>query len=257
MTAPHKLSLFNDTLQVELLPRAAYSGSDPAGRQTLGVSLERQCGVHAIASSRRTDFDIAPGMLAFTPAGVDVFSESSGGGEYLLIRWTAEEPLPQRRVQHAGDKTAFLLARRLRRHLLCPGNQPEMEVLAAQFVGLHVNAKACPVQLPGPALLRTLERIADEFDRPLSLAQLAEATGMSPLGFLRDFTRAVGISPHAYLVETRLKAARQLLSESKRSLADVAHDCGFAHQSHLGSAFLKEFGMTPGQYRNRQRGSGT
>ena len=83
--------LLGGRLCLQLLPRAAYSARDPVQWQTLGVTLERQQGVHAIDSDHRVDFDTLPGVLAYTPVGVEVFSESASGGEYLLMR--LDEPL--------------------------------------------------------------------------------------------------------------------------------------------------------------------
>lgn len=65
--------LLDDRLCLQLLPRSAYSARDPAQRSTLGVTLERQQGVHAIDSDHRQDFDTWPGTLALTPAGIEVF----------------------------------------------------------------------------------------------------------------------------------------------------------------------------------------
>ncbi len=63
------------------------------------------------------------------------------------------------------------------------------------------------------------------------------------------------MTPHAYLLEVRVQAARRMIEGGERSLAQIALDCGFAQQSHLGSAFRKVLGVTPGQYRRRLAGS--
>jgi transcriptional regulator GlxA family with amidase domain len=85
----------------------------------------------------------------------------------------------------------------------------------------------------------------------LSLAQLAVTYGHNELRLLRDFTRAIGLTPHAYLIEVRLQAARRLIEQTDLPLASIALDAGFAHQSHMGSAFRKHLAMTPSQYRSR------
>jgi hypothetical protein len=110
---------------IQLLPRAAYSAQDPTQRHALGITLERQQGVHAINSDRRVDFDTVPGVLAQTPIGVDVFSESMTGGEYLVLRFDesfARQHLPvlQDRVQSSGNAKALRLAKNIRRMLLAP-----------------------------------------------------------------------------------------------------------------------------------------
>ncbi|MFJ7108538.1 helix-turn-helix domain-containing protein [Pseudomonas sp. NPDC098740] len=249
--------LLDGRLCLQLLPRAAYSARDPVQWQTLGVSLERQHGVHAIDSDHRVDFDTLPGVLAYTPVGVEVFSESASGGEYLLMR--LDEPLADQhfpsvdyRVQSSGNRRALMLGRELRRLLLAP--EPDrlaLEQRAVEFVGL-MNPKTNTAQRVTPRVFtQVLDQIAEQFHEPLTLQQLAATYGQNELRFLRDFTRAIGLTPHAYLVEVRLQAARRMIEHTDLSLADIALYAGFAHQSHMGSAFRKYLAMTPSQYRSR------
>ncbi|KPA90235.1 transcriptional regulator, AraC family [Pseudomonas asplenii] len=245
-------SLLEGRLCLQLLPRSAYSGRDPVQWQTLGIALEHQWGVHAIDSDRRVDFDTPPGTLALTPPGVEVFSESAEGGEYLLVRWQLEDERPriQRRLESTGHARGLALGRQLRRLLLEPDGDPlRLEATALEFVGL---CDSMPAGNPRPRdFAGVLRRFAEDFAQPLSLAQLAAGQGQSQLRFLRDFTRAVGMTPHAYLLEVRVQAARRMIESADRPLAEIALDCGFAHQSHLGSAFRKVLGITPGDYRRR------
>lgn len=244
-------------VSLQLLPRAAYSARDPAQSPTLGMTLERQQGVHAIDSDRRVDFDTLPGVLAYTPVGVEVFSESASGGEYLLMQLDAsfaEEHLPAvgHRVQSCGNRRALSLAREARRLLLAP----HPDLLALEQCALGFVALAQPqierAHRPAPvAIAKVLDLIAEQFHQPLTLQQLAAAYGQNELRFLRDFSRAIGLTPHAYLVEVRLQAARRMIEHTGLSLADIALDAGFTHQSHMGSAFRKFLAMTPSQYRSR------
>jgi AraC-like DNA-binding protein len=71
---------------------------------------------------------------------------------------------------------------------------------------------------------------------------------MSRFQLLRGFAREVGTTPHAYLVQRRVCLARRLLAAGK-PLADTAHRAGFADQSHMTRAFLRQLGITPGRYR--------
>ncbi|MDF9778546.1 helix-turn-helix domain-containing protein [Pseudomonas baetica] len=249
--------LLGGRLKVQLLPRAAYSARDPAQWQTLGVTLERQQGVHAIDSDRRVDFDTLPGVLAYTPVGVEVFSESTSGGEYLLLRLDdplASQNLPavNHRVQSAGNRQALMLGRELRRLLLAPqADALALEQCAMGLVGLGNGTANTSRRVAPKAFTRVLEQIAEQFDEPLTLEQLAAVYGQNELRLLRDFTRYIGLTPHAYLVEVRLQAARRMIERTDRPLADIALDVGFAHQSHMGSALRKHLGMTPSQYRSR------
>ncbi|AWM92020.1 AraC family transcriptional regulator [Pseudomonas sp. 31-12] len=249
--------LFDGKVCLQLLPRAAYSARDAAQSQTLGVTLERQQGVHAIDSDRRMDFDTLPGVLAYTPIGVEVFSESATGGEYLLMRLDeqfAEEQLPSvtHRMQSSGNRPALALARDLRRLLLAPQSDLlAFEQCALGLVELTHRKIDTPQRITSTSFARVLDQIAEQFQQPLTNAQLADTYGQNPLRFLRDFTQAIGLTPHAFLVEVRLQAARRMIEHTDLTLASIALDSGFAHQSHMGSAFRKYLAMTPSQYRSR------
>lgn len=260
MTQPslfvHDMALHG--LRVELLSRRAYSAMDPVRTHSLGIALERQKGVHAIGSDQREDFDTWPGMLSYTPPGVDVFSESATGGEYLVARRTCGlgVPVPQRskgRAYWAGHAPALAAAQHLRRLLLdAAPDVLAVEQSALAFLNLQTPTDGDNSPDPHPQLRsvygRVLDRIAHEFAQPLSIAQLAQAEGKTPLRFLREFTRLVGTTPHAFIVETRIQAARAMVRKDAAPLASIALDCGFTHQSHMGVAFRKVLGRTPGQY---------
>lgn len=245
-------------LCLQLLPGAPYSAHDPVQSQSMGVSLQRQRGVHAIGSDRRVDFDTWPGVLACTPAGIDVFSESAQGGEYLVLRWRGavltdvpDADAKGRRMEMVGHRQALALALRLRRLMLATQTDPlALEHVAFSLLSLRPLCQEASRRTVRTDMARVLERIACQFGQGLTLEQLAADEGLPVLRFLRDFTQATGVTPHAYIVETRVQAARSMLQEVDRPLADIACACGFAHQSHMGSAMRAALGMTPSQYRH-------
>lgn len=85
-----------------------------------------------------------------------------------------------------------------------------------------------------------------------SLDDLADATGLSKFQTLRDFTRATGLTPHAYLIQRRIDLARSMIRDG-HMLSDIAHAAGFADQSHLNRHFVRAFGLTPGRYARASR----
>ncbi|MBO8135215.1 MULTISPECIES: AraC family transcriptional regulator [Dickeya] len=84
-------------------------------------------------------------------------------------------------------------------------------------------------------------------EQDISLLQLAEAAGLSPWHFLRQFKALLGMTPHAYLVQARLRQARSLLIKGV-SLSDTASQCGFSDQSHFNRHFKRAMGITPGEF---------
>ena len=96
-------------------------------------------------------------------------------------------------------------------------------------------------------------RLARDFidhrlDVQVSLAEIAEAAGLPPFRLLRAFTRDVGMSPHAYQRQARVRFAISLIRVGQ-PLADVAAASGFADQAHLTRFFRRTMGVTPGAYR--------
>ncbi|MEC5162493.1 MULTISPECIES: helix-turn-helix transcriptional regulator [unclassified Janthinobacterium] len=250
---------------VELYASAPYSVRDQSPLCVLGLAFERQRGVHGIDGERRRDFDAWPGDLAYASPNVEIFSESAHGGEYLAVRVARdavglppETPLERPRVVLHGERRAMLLGAQLRRMLLAP--QPSA-LLVEQHVALLLEHGVARLKLPrrtpgAYALERTrharvLEYIdaALDMNGPLGLEQLARVAQMPPLRFLRSFSSAVGATPHAYITERRLQRARAQLRSSADSVAAIAADCGFAHQSHLGAVFKERLGMSPLQFR--------
>lgn len=245
---------------LELFRSAPYSICAQSSASVLGIAFERQRGVHAIGGDGRQDFDAWPGDLACTSPGVNIFSESMRGGEYLAVHLAPglmpDAPSGAPRVVFHGDRRAVRLGSRLR--LLMLAAQPDSQLIAEQVALLLDRGRALlnvPQGSPGRYDLdrkihaRVLEYIDDVIDRPMGLDELAQLAGMPLLRFLRSFSSAVGTTPHAYITERRLQRARLLLCSTDEPVAAIAADCGFAHQSHLGAVLKARLGLSPLQYR--------
>jgi AraC-like DNA-binding protein/quercetin dioxygenase-like cupin family protein len=97
-----------------------------------------------------------------------------------------------------------------------------------------------------PATIRRAQELLDDNPTvPVTLAELARASGLSRFQVVRGFSRAFGLTPHAYLVQRRIDLARQLIARGA-ALSDVAAASGFADQSHMTRHFVRRFGFPPG-----------
>lgn len=99
-------------------------------------------------------------------------------------------------------------------------------------------------------------RLAEDFDRRLSLDELSEAIGLSKFHLARTFHQATGHSIHRYQTLLRLEAALIGLHRGEENLTDLALELGFSSHSHLTSVFRGLLGVTPSEARSMLAGVG-
>jgi AraC-like DNA-binding protein len=83
----------------------------------------------------------------------------------------------------------------------------------------------------------------------LHLEQVARESGVSAFHFLRLFTRVIGVTPHQYLVRSRLRHAARLLAQDTRPIADIAYEVGFGDLSNFIRTFRRAAGVSPRGFR--------
>ena len=125
--------------------------------------------------------------------------------------------------------------------------------LAAHLLGNYTIDRWRPSQkspsLDPQRLQRVLDYIEAFFHLDLRFEELAAEACLSPYHFSRLFREATGLSPHRYVIDRRIQAARQELAHSHLSLAEIALAFGFGSQANFSRVFRKATGLTPGQYR--------
>ena len=104
---------------------------------------------------------------------------------------------------------------------------------------------------PARHLLRARDLADARFQEPLQVADLARAAGLSPAHFSREFRRAFGEPPHAYLLTRRLERAAALLRATDRSVTDICLSVGLSSIGSFTSSFTRTFGVSPSRYRDR------
>jgi AraC-like DNA-binding protein len=110
---------------------------------------------------------------------------------------------------------------------------------------------------PSPACAVAVERarqLLDAAQHPVASAELEAATGLDRYTLARHFRTLLGTSPYRYLVMRRLDRARALMRQGL-SLAEAAHEAGFADQSHMTRQFRDAYGVSPGRWRAMAQGA--
>jgi AraC-like DNA-binding protein len=102
---------------------------------------------------------------------------------------------------------------------------------------------------PARHLLRAKDLADARYFEPLDVDDLARAAGLSRAHFSREFRRAFGESPHAYLLTRRLERAAALLRTTDRSVADICLSVGLQSIGSFTTSFTRHFGRSPTVYR--------
>lgn len=104
--------------------------------------------------------------------------------------------------------------------------------------------------------LKTLAKISDiakmisrRPEHRFAVADMAAHAKMSESHFTALFRRVIGLPPYAYLSKCRIENARRRLAETKDSIAEIAHELGFASPQHLAMQFRKTYGTSPTEWR--------
>jgi AraC family transcriptional regulator len=131
------------------------------------------------------------------------------------------------------------------------------EALAIRFVysaGESLTSRRKSVSaLPKHQVNRLRDFIDARLGEDLSLHALASEAGYSRAHFLRMFRQAVGVTPHQYVMQSRMQKAQSLLSGNEFSVADIAKTLGFSSSAHFSNFFRKNRGQRPAEYRRQHR----
>jgi AraC-like DNA-binding protein len=90
--------------------------------------------------------------------------------------------------------------------------------------------------------------------RPIDLEDAAAQAGISAFHFLRLFSDVLGVTPHQYLVRSRLRHAARRLACDDSSITDIAYDVGFNDLSNFVRTFHRAAGASPQKFRQALRG---
>jgi AraC-like DNA-binding protein len=109
-----------------------------------------------------------------------------------------------------------------------------------------------------PALYGRIAKVLDylhkNYSQPVTLADLVKRSGLSQAQLERRFSKILGYSPIDYLVRVRVRAARELLEQTDRTITDIALAVGFYDHSHFTKTFKQLMACTPFTYRKRHGG---
>lgn len=253
----------------------------PSGPRTLNVKLESSLatisfstdeGRSSLAGDRLRSYERRPYEYLAVPPKFPVQGRSTSAPEVLCFVFSFEDlrdeiaaalQVPgqslEPRVIIGGPKPFTTeIAQRIRR-LILTDVSPSQYLRSLCIVMLVEIMRLPPEQarsgrsptLDENVLQMALNYIDANLDQDLSLEALAQLTGVVTHQFARAFKKAIGEPPHHYILSRRIDAARSLLEKADAKISDVAYMTGFSSQSHMTTAFKREIGVTPAQFRSR------
>src|SRR6202140_1945416 len=131
------------------------------------------------------------------------------------------------------------------------------QLFASRFVEVVSGRSREPAPLKARDRRRAVETalwIDANSHQEIDLEGAAGQAGTSPFHFLRLFANVLGVTPHQYLVRSRLKHAARLLADGDRAITDVAYDVGFGDLSNFVRTFRRAAGVSPRRFREAARG---
>lgn len=131
------------------------------------------------------------------------------------------------------------------------------QILAGRFIDV-VSGKARKPATPTARDRRRAVEVALWIDAnshaEVDLEQAARQADLSPFHFLRLFSAVLGVTPHQYLVRSRLRHAARLLTDDDIAVTDVAYDVGFGDLSNFVRTFHRAAGVSPTKFRQASKG---
>jgi len=234
--------------------------------------------------------ELVPGSVLVLGPGDDyqcTHEHRAGGDDCLAVGLAPElvdELAPRRGAWHCGavPPLAELMVRgELMRAVVAGDSDVGLDeaalAFAARFAAVagdrahspaNLRAASSAIRLSGgPAVscdpLRPADRrravrsalsIDERPEREWTLQQLAADCGLSVYHYLRLFARSLGVTPHQYVVRSRLRVAARALAEGGRPITEIALDCGFADLSNFVRSFRRAADVSPRRFGHAARG---
>lgn len=220
------------------MPETAFFIKDAQGRYiAVNESLLHRYGLHSRAQMLGLrPCDVCPGDFGRIPAEQDDAVLRTGRPiiERLELQW------------HAPHQPVWCLTTKL------PMRDASGAVYGLIGISKDVRAPMPPKEIPAE-IAGALRRLETGFAEPLTPSTLARIARLPSARFARIIKRIFGITPMQLIAKTRIAEASRLLSETDRTVAEIAVGCGFFDHSAFTRAFRVMTGTTPTQFRSLLR----
>ncbi|WP_147915890.1 helix-turn-helix domain-containing protein [Ruania zhangjianzhongii] len=205
----------------------------------------------------------APSIIWLTPGAAHAYGPGPDGWrehwvlfEGTMTRvfdgvdgWPPSQPVrPADPGKLAGLREAFA---RLRQALALPNQRSQLvaATVVAQLVGMALDATA---RGPRQRARSAVDGLLESAFTPLSVAERAAALGLTVDTLHAVIREATGLSPHEFIIQTRLGRAQQLLADTTSDVAAIAAQVGYDDPAYFSRLFRRRVGISPVQFRRQE-----
>lgn len=233
--------------------RRHLAAEAPADRHVISVALQRTR--VRLTAERRELFDgvMAAGTVHLTRPSRRVEAVFHGPCDFIHLYvaggcWQEPEDVVLR------DPLAGPLARTLTEDTHASDPLYAESIARTLLLRLAALSRARPpaAALPKWRLKRVQDHVREHLGEAISLADIANAAGLSRSYFAAQFRAATGCRPHDYIAEQRIERAKEMLAGETTPIVQIALAVGFQTQAHFSTVFKRQTGTTPARYRLAQ-----
>jgi AraC-like DNA-binding protein len=182
-------------------------------------------------------------MLYFDPGLIEQVARDLNGGQTKSSEFT-DPVIRDSRVFNRFHELFVTVTNSAQRNVALRGEELLLMLVPAT---MHARLKPEPMCSIPTGFFKAKKLIDDNPVAQITLADLARGADLSRFQILRAFVKATGLTPHSYIVQCRIDAARRMIAQGA-PLAETALSCGFSDQSHMTRIFTRKYGISPGAY---------
>ena len=97
--------------------------------------------------------------------------------------------------------------------------------------------------------MESISTILERYKEKLTIEQLSQIAGLSRTAYIKKFSELMGMPPRHFIMEHRIKVAKDMLAKTNTPIVKIAEECGFYDAAHFSKCFVASVGMTPSQFR--------
>lgn len=158
---------------------------------------------------------------------------------------------PVSSIKLNGQKIGYEAARLFERIVGGSGVVPES--VAVEPAGVEERQSTDVIAADDHEVAAAMQFIREHAHQGISVSEVLEVVSINRRDMERRFKRVLHASPYRMILRTKLEQVCKLLTQTDRTIADIASACGFSDSARMTLAFRKEHQTSPGEYRKRYR----